>query len=92
MREQSLPGAAFSNNLNVRYASFLLAFVGFLALFGVAAAWWNIFRQPKTAPTTKRLKQDGVRLNSAAIASVVAVGLCTMAAILAIIGWFDPGV
>ena len=68
-------------------ASYMVALIGALVLLAAAAAWWKIFRQPRTAPSARRLAENDRLANSAAIAIAAAFGISAVAAILAIIRW-----
>ena len=70
-------------------ASYILAFFGASILLAVAAAWWNIVRRPDREVLVRGVVQDSDRVKSVAIASVIALGVSAVAALLAIIGWFS---
>ena len=70
----------------MRDASYIVALIGTFVLLAAVAAWWNILRHPQLVPATGRLELDS-RANSAAIATLAALGISAVAAILAIIGW-----
>lgn len=71
----------------MRDASYILALIGMFVLLAAGAAWWDIFRQPQTVPSTGRLQLHPRRANVAAIATVAAFGLSVVAAFLAIVSW-----
>jgi uncharacterized iron-regulated membrane protein len=73
----------------LQITSYMVALIGALVLLAAVAAWWKIFRQPRRAPSPRRLAQDNRSANAAAIAMAVAFGLCALAAILAIIDWIS---
>ena len=71
----------------MRDASYILALIGMFILLAAGAAWWDIFRQPETVPSSGRVQLDTRRANLAAIATVAALGLSVVAAFLAIVSW-----
>lgn len=73
----------------MRDAGYLLALIGTFVLLAAVAAWWKIFRQPETQPTAQRLEQDIRGVNSAAIATFLALALSAVAAILAVLAWLS---
>jgi hypothetical protein len=70
-------------------ASYILAFFGASILLAAAAAWWNIVRRPDREVLVRGVVQDSGREKSVAIASVIALGVSAVAALLAIVGWFS---
>jgi hypothetical protein len=75
----------------MRDASYIVAFFGGLFLIAAAAAWWRIVREHEKRSSSAQIVLDFRRLKSASIATVIAFGLCGVAAILAVLGWFLRG-
>ena len=75
----------------MRDASYMVAFFGALILLAAAGAWWMIFRHPDKRPVGRGEPRapESRRVKAAAIASVIAFGVCAVAAVLAVVGWFN---
>ena len=66
----------------------IVAFFGALALSAAAVAWWKVVRFPTKGPEAERQGLDSRRIETAALTSAIAFGLCAVAALLAIVRWF----
>ncbi|HXH53288.1 MAG TPA: hypothetical protein VNH53_07660 [Sphingomicrobium sp.] len=70
----------------MRDVSYVVAIFGALFLVIAAVALWRIARKPDERPPTAK---DNRRSSSAALVVVVAFLLSAIAAIVAILGWFQ---
>ena len=70
----------------MRDTSDIVGIIGALFLAVAALAWRRIARKPDRAPPTEKNIKRG---NSAAMVIVVAFLLSALAAVLAVIGWFQ---
>ena len=70
----------------MRDFSYLVALFGILFLAVAGVAWWRIVRKPDAKPPTEK---DTRRANSAAMVIVIAFLLSAVAAVVAIVGWFQ---
>jgi hypothetical protein len=70
----------------MRNISYLIAISGILFLVVAAVAWRRIVREPAEEPPTKK---DNKRSNIAARLVLVALVLSAVAAVVAVLGWFQ---
>ena len=71
----------------MREASYLVALLGGLFLLAAAAVWWRVYSESSEAKT-REAGIDSRLFLSAAMLTSVAFGVCGLAAILAVVGWF----
>lgn len=70
----------------MRDISYIVGIIGALFLAVAVLAWWRIVRKPdQDSPTEKNIKRG----DSAAMVIVVAFLLSALAAVVAVIGWFQ---
>ena len=74
----------------MRDASFIVAVFGALFLLCAAGVWWKVVGKPGDW-IPDRAGIDSPRAKSAAMAVVIAFGLSSAAAVLAVIGWVIRG-
>lgn len=72
--------------ITMRDVSYILALFGLLFLGVAVLAWWRIIRKPDETPPTA---QNSRRSRSAAMVIVIAFLVCAVAALAAVIGWFQ---
>lgn len=70
----------------MRDTSYIVGIIGALFLTVAALAWWRIARKPDREPPTEKNIKRG---NSAAMVIVVAFLLSALAAVVAVLGWFQ---
>ncbi len=70
----------------MRDVSHVVAIIGALFLAVAGFAWWRIVQEPNQEPPTEKNIKRG---NSAAMVIVVAFLLSALAAVVAIVGWFQ---
>ena len=75
----------------MRDISYILAILGVLALFASAVSWKEAVGEPGLVPTLGRIDLYSRGVRSAAVATIVAFGLGSAAAVVAILGWFARG-
>ncbi len=67
----------------MREILYIVAFVAALSLLATAVAWWRIYRDPRDDLTVAGPVSG--RLKPAAMLTAVSLGLCGLAALLAVI-------
>ncbi|MDQ3247200.1 MAG: hypothetical protein M3Q52_10000 [Pseudomonadota bacterium] len=72
----------------MRETSYVIAVIGIIVLIGAAFAWRKVIRGSSTGSTDGDIGVGSRGVRSASIALTVALAICGLAAVVAIVGFF----
>ena len=72
----------------MRETSYILAAVGIIVLIGAGFAWRKVIRGSSTGSADGDIGVGSRRVHRASVASAVALGICGLAAVVGVVGFF----